>query len=88
MFFPFFWLTPLYFRLLKDNPGIFSYFYDTSGRRICYLAPERFCPPSRDGTSEEGIRESLNEENSPFIFRRCVYVCLCVCVCVCVIRSV
>ncbi|QSL65100.1 hypothetical protein MERGE_002405 [Pneumocystis wakefieldiae] len=25
-----------------DNPADFSYFYDTSSRRVCYIAPERF----------------------------------------------
>lgn len=25
-----------------DNPSDFAYFYDTSGRRNCYVAPERF----------------------------------------------
>lgn len=25
-----------------DNPSDFAYFYDTSGRRSCYVAPERF----------------------------------------------
>ena len=29
-------------RLPEDNPAEFSYFFDTSGRRTCYLAPERF----------------------------------------------
>ncbi|KAI4272359.1 MAG: hypothetical protein LQ337_005359 [Flavoplaca oasis] len=29
-------------RLPEDNPADFSYFFDTSGRRTCYLAPERF----------------------------------------------
>ena len=28
--------------LPEDNPADFSYFFDTSGRRTCYLAPERF----------------------------------------------
>ncbi|RDA86806.1 hypothetical protein CP532_6370 [Ophiocordyceps camponoti-leonardi (nom. inval.)] len=28
--------------LPDDNPGDFSYFFDTSGRRTCYIAPERF----------------------------------------------
>ncbi|KAI5795600.1 hypothetical protein EDC01DRAFT_58745 [Geopyxis carbonaria] len=28
--------------LPADNPADFSYFFDTSGRRICYVAPERF----------------------------------------------
>jgi phosphoinositide-3-kinase, regulatory subunit 4 len=30
--------------LPEDNPGDFSYYFDTSGRRTCYLAPERFLP--------------------------------------------
>ena len=25
-----------------DNPADFNYFFDTSRRRMCYLAPERF----------------------------------------------
>jgi phosphoinositide-3-kinase regulatory subunit 4 len=29
-------------RLPLDDPADFSFFYDTSGRRTCYLAPERF----------------------------------------------
>lgn len=38
--------------LPDDNPGDFSYFFDTSGRRTCYIAPERFYssgepPPQR-----------------------------------------
>lgn len=28
--------------LQKNNPADFSYFFDTSRRRTCYLAPERF----------------------------------------------
>ncbi|KAI4142317.1 MAG: hypothetical protein LQ340_007382, partial [Diploschistes diacapsis] len=28
--------------LPEDNPADFSYFFDISGRRTCYLAPERF----------------------------------------------
>ena len=30
---------------LKDNPADFSYYFDSSNRRNCYLAPERFCAP-------------------------------------------
>jgi phosphoinositide-3-kinase regulatory subunit 4 len=26
----------------EDNPADFSFFFDSAGRRICYLAPERF----------------------------------------------
>ena len=28
--------------LPEDNPAEFSYFFDTSRRRTCYIAPERF----------------------------------------------
>ena len=28
--------------LLEDNPAAYSFFYDTSRRRNCYIAPERF----------------------------------------------
>lgn len=35
---------PVY--LPDDNPQQFSYYYDTSARRTCYLAPERFLAPS------------------------------------------
>ena len=28
--------------LLEDNPAAYSFFYDTSRRRKCYIAPERF----------------------------------------------
>lgn len=37
--------------LPEDNPADFSFFFDTSGRRTCYLAPERFLSP---GTQPEG----------------------------------
>ncbi|CAG5136560.1 unnamed protein product [Candidula unifasciata] len=38
-----------------DNPADFSYFFDTSRRRVCYIAPERFTgrPPS-NGHSDNG----------------------------------
>ncbi|KAK5657766.1 hypothetical protein OQA88_2839 [Cercophora sp. LCS_1] len=34
--------------LPEDNPADFSYYFDTSGRRTCYLAPERFLPPGQE----------------------------------------
>ena len=37
--------------LPEDNPADFSYFFDTSGRRTCYIAPERFL---RDGDKDDG----------------------------------
>ena len=32
--------------LPQDNPADFSYFFDTSRRRTCYIAPERFVDSS------------------------------------------
>lgn len=32
-----------------DNPSDFAYFYDTSGRRNCYIAPERFYSSDKSG---------------------------------------
>lgn len=37
--------------LPEDNPADFSYYFDNSGRRTCYLAPERFLAA---GASDEG----------------------------------
>ena len=28
--------------LLQDNPAVYSFFFDTSRKRTCYIAPERF----------------------------------------------
>ncbi|KAH9515561.1 phosphoinositide-3-kinase, regulatory subunit 4 [Bulinus truncatus] len=45
-----------------DNPADFSYFFDTSRRRVCYIAPERFIgrPPS-DGHSDGKQEDSHNK---------------------------
>ncbi|KAF2728981.1 ARM repeat-containing protein, partial [Polyplosphaeria fusca] len=37
--------------LPEDNPADFSFYFDMSGRRTCYIAPERFLPP---GVQPEG----------------------------------
>jgi phosphoinositide-3-kinase regulatory subunit 4 len=42
-------LFVIFFCGAKDNPAAFSYFFDTSGRRTCCIAPERFYMPSNDG---------------------------------------
>ncbi|AEO66662.1 766a79ce-f745-4c85-827a-1ba35b10f13f [Thermothielavioides terrestris] len=34
--------------LPEDNPADYSYFFDTSGKRTCYIAPERFLPPGEE----------------------------------------
>ena len=42
----------VFLSLFQDNPSDFSYFFDTSRRRTCYIAPERFEKSSK--LSEEG----------------------------------
>lgn len=67
--------------LPEDDPADFSYFFDTSSRRSCYLAPERFFPAERDteGLDKAKVTQSMDvfsvgcvigelfmEGNSPF----------------------
>ena len=55
------WLTLTDFASFKptflpeDNPADFSYFFDTSRRRVCYIAPERF-------VGRASITESLSAQ--------------------------
>ncbi|PGH18425.1 VPS15 protein kinase [Helicocarpus griseus UAMH5409] len=39
--------------LPEDNPADFSFYFDTSGRRTCYLAPERFLVAGEEPESKE-----------------------------------
>ena len=48
--------------LPEDNPADFSYFFDTSRRRTCYIAPERFVKRTDTAESGSGGREGLEEE--------------------------
>ncbi|CAK7234359.1 Serine/threonine-protein kinase [Sporothrix bragantina] len=48
--------------LPDDNPADFSYFFDTSGRRTCYLAPERFVP-SATATAAAAAAGSLSDDD-------------------------
>ncbi|XP_063160043.1 phosphoinositide 3-kinase regulatory subunit 4 [Candoia aspera] len=43
--------------LPEDNPADFNYFFDTSRRRTCYIAPERFVDGSMFATELENIRD-------------------------------
>ena len=43
-----------------DNPSDFAYFYDTSGRRNCYIAPERFYTADKQG---DAIKRSQGAES-------------------------
>ncbi|ERS98941.1 VPS15 protein kinase [Sporothrix schenckii ATCC 58251] len=55
--------------LPDDNPADFSYFFDTSGRRTCYLAPERFVPSATAtaAAAAEGGEADDAEEDSPVL---------------------
>ncbi|KAM6935990.1 phosphoinositide 3-kinase regulatory subunit 4 [Lycodopsis pacificus] len=45
--------------LPEDNPADFNYFFDTSRRRTCYIAPERFVDGSMFTTE--------NDQNTPLV---------------------
>lgn len=46
--------------LPEDNPADFSFYFDTSGRRTCYLAPERFLLPGEDATGKTSINWAMD----------------------------
>jgi len=46
--------------LPEDNPADFSFFFDTSGRRTCYLAPERFLRPGEDTKGKSPINWAMD----------------------------
>ena len=48
--------------LPADNPAIFSFYFDTGGRRRCYLAPERFFVLGKDsaGSPDGHLRETMD----------------------------
>ncbi len=39
--------------LPEDNPADFSFYFDTSSRRTCYVAPERFTKDSQPGSTND-----------------------------------
>ncbi|CAG9829186.1 unnamed protein product [Diabrotica balteata] len=43
-----------------DNPADYSYFFDTSRRRVCYLAPERFSSTSTTITESSSLIAEAN----------------------------
>jgi len=46
--------------LPEDNPADFSYFFDTAGRRTCYLAPERFLAAGETPDSKAQITWAMD----------------------------
>ena len=45
--------------LPEDNPAEFTYFFDTSGRRTCYIAPERFKTRTITEANNQGLTSSM-----------------------------
>ncbi|KAH3677232.1 hypothetical protein WICMUC_001813 [Wickerhamomyces mucosus] len=52
--------------LPEDNPGIFSFYFDTSQRRSCYLAPERFITQDEFNTIGTNGIEGLTKKMDIF----------------------
>ncbi|ONH67192.1 Serine/threonine-protein kinase VPS15 [Cyberlindnera fabianii] len=50
---------PVY--LPEDNPGSFSFYFDTSQRRTCYLAPERFLSSEETDDSHPKFNKATKE---------------------------
>ncbi|KKY36015.1 putative vps15 protein kinase [Diaporthe ampelina] len=46
--------------LPDDNPTDFSYFFDTSSRRTCYIAPERFVAPGGDANQNASLTWAMD----------------------------
>jgi phosphoinositide-3-kinase regulatory subunit 4 len=46
--------------LPEDNPADFSFYFDMSGRRTCYLAPERFLGPGSPPESEDVVTWAMD----------------------------
>jgi phosphoinositide-3-kinase regulatory subunit 4 len=46
--------------LPEDNPADFSFYFDMSGRRTCYLAPERFLGPASPPESEDVVTWAMD----------------------------
>jgi phosphoinositide-3-kinase regulatory subunit 4 len=52
--------------LPENDPADFSYFFDSSGRRSCYLAPERFVSSEIYGKNSALMNEGLTTEMDTF----------------------
>ncbi|PSN62239.1 phosphoinositide 3-kinase regulatory subunit 4 [Corynespora cassiicola Philippines] len=46
--------------LPEDNPADFSFYFDMSGRRTCYLAPERFYAPGAQPETEPVVTWAMD----------------------------
>ncbi|KAK5167239.1 hypothetical protein LTR04_000161 [Oleoguttula sp. CCFEE 6159] len=46
--------------LPEDNPADFSFYFDTSARRTCYVAPERFLSPGQQAEGKDRINWAMD----------------------------
>ncbi|KAH6659259.1 hypothetical protein BKA67DRAFT_509915 [Truncatella angustata] len=46
--------------LPDNNPALYSYFFDLSGRRTCYIAPERFLAPGEEAKENDKITWAMD----------------------------
>ncbi|KAI5964510.1 VPS15 [Candida theae] len=53
----------------EDNPNQFSFYYDGSGRRVCYLAPERFYNSQNSSSNNNNNTVSNFNDNGSFNFK-------------------
>ncbi|KAF2861768.1 hypothetical protein K470DRAFT_214151 [Piedraia hortae CBS 480.64] len=51
-------IKPAY--LPEDNPADFSYYFDTTARRTCYLAPERFLAAGQKPVQDEVVQWNMD----------------------------
>ncbi|CCF59201.1 hypothetical protein KAFR_0G01670 [Kazachstania africana CBS 2517] len=61
-------IKPVY--LPEDNPGEYSFYFDTSKRRICYVAPERF--DSKLNELQKSKRFKVTKEMDIFSMGCCI----------------
>ncbi|CCH58458.1 hypothetical protein TBLA_0A06660 [Henningerozyma blattae CBS 6284] len=61
-------LKPVY--IPEDNPGEFSFYFDTSKRRTCYIAPERFDTKLYD--PKNSLKHQLKPEMDVFSAGCCI----------------
>lgn len=47
-------------KLPDNNPALYSYFFDLSGRRTCYIAPERFLAPGEEAREDDKITWAMD----------------------------
>ncbi|RUS85454.1 hypothetical protein EGW08_006787 [Elysia chlorotica] len=59
-----------------DNPADYSYFFDTSRRRVCYIAPERFVkrPPAEVASSTESTESERLKPAMDIFSAGCVII--------------